>query len=90
MNKQKAFEILGLSSTATPEEIKSSYRKLAFQYHPDKNPDNPEAERKFKEVAEAYEVLTSKKQEEDFSDKFASSSDFFSLLDVHQFSISIK
>ncbi len=50
--------MLGLSRTATEVEIKSSYRKLAMQYHPDRNPGNPEAEEKFKECSEAYSVLS--------------------------------
>ena len=49
---------MGVSRTATKEEIKKAYRKKAIQYHPDKNPDNKEAEEKFKEAAEAYEVLS--------------------------------
>lgn len=52
---------LNLSTSATDEEIKKAYRKLAMQHHPDKNPDNKEeAEKNFKEIAEAYEVLTNK------------------------------
>jgi molecular chaperone DnaJ len=50
--------VLGLSKTATKDEIKKGYRKLAIQYHPDKNPGNKEAEEKFKEATEAYEVLS--------------------------------
>ena len=58
MAKRDFYEILGVSKTATDKELKSAYRKLAIQYHPDKNPDNPAAEAKFKEAAEAYEVLS--------------------------------
>ncbi len=55
--KKDYYEILGISKTATEAEIKSAYRNLAKKYHPDLNPDNPEAELKFKEINEAYEVL---------------------------------
>jgi molecular chaperone DnaJ len=57
MAKQDYYELLGVSRNATEDEIKKNYRKLALQYHPDRNPDNPEAEEKFKQAAEAYEVL---------------------------------
>jgi molecular chaperone DnaJ len=55
--KRDYYEILGITRTATEQEIKSSYRKLAMQHHPDRNPDNPHAEEKFKECTEAYSVL---------------------------------
>jgi molecular chaperone DnaJ len=56
-NKRDYYEILGVSRNADAEEVKKSYRKLALQYHPDRNPGNREAEELFKEAAEAYEVL---------------------------------
>lgn len=57
MAKADYYEVLGVSREATAQQIKSAYRRKAVQYHPDRNPDNPEAEDKFKEAAEAYEVL---------------------------------
>jgi molecular chaperone DnaJ len=56
--KRDYYEVLGVSRNASEQEIKSSYRKLALQFHPDRNPGNQEAEEKFKEAAEAYSVLS--------------------------------
>jgi molecular chaperone DnaJ len=58
MSKRDYYEVLGVQRTATEAEIKRAYRSLAVKYHPDKNPDDPEAEEKFKEAAEAYSVLS--------------------------------
>ena len=58
MEKRDYYEVLGVEKTATADQIKKAYRKKAIQYHPDKNPGNKEAEEKFKEAAEAYEVLS--------------------------------
>jgi len=67
MSKRDYYEVLGVTKSAAADEIKKAYRKLAIQFHPDKNPDNPAAEDKFKEAAEAYEVLSNpeKKQRYD-------------------------
>lgn len=67
MSKRDYYEILGVTKSSSEAEIKKAYRKLAIKYHPDKNPDDKEAEEKFKEAAEAYEVLSNpeKKQRYD-------------------------
>ncbi len=58
MAKRDFYEVLGVAKNANDEEIKKSYRKLAMKYHPDRNPDNKDAEEKFKEAKAAYEVLS--------------------------------
>src|SRR2546421_3606277 len=55
--KRDYYEVLGVTRSAPEEEIKRAYRKLAVKFHPDKNPDDPHAEEKFKELGEAYDVL---------------------------------
>jgi molecular chaperone DnaJ len=55
--KRDYYEVLGVAKTATVDEVKSAYRKLALKYHPDRNPNDPDAESKFKEAAEAFEVI---------------------------------
>ena len=67
MSKRDYYEVLGVERSASPEEIKKSYRKIALKFHPDKNPDDDSATDKFKEAAEAYEVLSNpqKKQRYD-------------------------
>ncbi len=57
MAKRDYYEVLGVDKSATDAQIKSAYKKIAIKYHPDRNPDNKEAEEKFKEAAEAYDVL---------------------------------
>jgi molecular chaperone DnaJ len=69
MTKRDYYEILGVARNASPEEIKKAYRKVAVKYHPDKNPDNKAAEEKFKEAAEAYEVLSHAEQRQRY-DRF--------------------
>ncbi len=72
MAKRDYYEVLGIARSASAEEIKKAYRKLAIQYHPDKNPGNSEAEEKFKEAAAAYEVLSNAEKRQNY-DRFGHS-----------------
>src|SRR5271170_2414699 len=58
VTKSDFYEVLNVSRDASDQELKTAYRKLAMQHHPDRNPNNPEAEEKFKECSEAYQVLS--------------------------------
>src|SRR5947207_11969938 len=69
VNKRDYYEVLGVARSATDQDLKKSYRRLAHQYHPDKNQTDPEAEEKFKEAAEAYAVLSSPEQRQRY-DRF--------------------
>ena len=62
MSDQDYYQTLGVSRDASDDEIKKAYRKLAMKYHPDRNPDNKEAEEKFKEVQKAYDTLSDKEK----------------------------
>jgi len=66
MSKRDYYEVLGVSKNAGEDEIKKAYRKLAIKYHPDKNPDDKAAEDKFKEAAEAYEILSNAEKRQRF------------------------
>ena len=69
MTTQDYYTVLGVQRNATPEEIKKAYRKLAVKYHPDKNQGKKEAEEKFKQINEAYEVLSDEEKRKKY-DRF--------------------
>ena len=80
------YQTLGVSKTASADEIKKAYRKLAVKYHPDKNPGDKSAEEKFKQVSEAYDVLSDPKKRKQY-DQQGSSTDSYgqineSLIDI--------
>ena len=58
MSQRDYYEVLGVSRNASDAELKKAFKKLAMKYHPDRNPDDPSANAKFKEAAEAYEILS--------------------------------
>ena len=66
MAKRDYYEVLGVGKDASEDEIKKAYRKIAIKYHPDRNPGNKEAEEKFKEAAEAYDVLHDPQQSQQY------------------------
>ncbi len=76
MSKRDYYEVLGINREAGPEEIKKAYRKLARQYHPDVNPDNKDTEEKFKEIQEAYDVLSDPKKKANY-DRFGHQGESF-------------
>lgn len=85
MAKRDYYEILGVSRDATLEEIKKAYRKLAMEYHPDRNPGNKEAEEKFKEITEAYQILSDpekRKRYDMYGHSGISESDYIHFTDV--------
>ena len=71
MAKRDYYEVLGVSKQATPADIKKAYRKLAVANHPDRNPDDKEAEANFKEINEAYEILSDREKRNRKSTKVA-------------------
>ena len=76
-SKKDFYEVLGVSKTATDDEIRKAYKKLAIKWHPDKNPDNKTvAEEKFKEISEAYSVLSDPKKKQEYDNGGVSFQDF--------------
>ena len=66
MAKRDYYEVLGINKSASPDQIKSAYRKLAVKYHPDKNSGDKNAEEKFKEASEAYHVLSNSERKQNY------------------------
>jgi molecular chaperone DnaJ len=82
--KEDHYKTLGISKEASEKEIKKAYRKLALKYHPDKNPDDPEAETKFKEASEAYNILSNSEKKQVY-DRYGSKERSFASDDLHGF-----
>ncbi|UWI83107.1 molecular chaperone DnaJ [Wolbachia endosymbiont of Howardula sp.] len=82
MSKKDYYELLEIGRNASVEEIKKSYKRLAFKYHPDRNPNNKEAEEKFKEIASAYEVLSDSQKRATY-DQYGQESPFGSSQSFH-------
>jgi molecular chaperone DnaJ len=68
MSKRDCYEVLGVTKSASETEIKKAYKKLAMKFHPDRNPDNPVAQEKFREVKAAYEILNDPEKREQYDD----------------------
>ena len=66
MAKRDFYDVLGVNKNASPDELKSAYRKLAVKHHPDKNPGDKAAEDKFKEASEAYGILSDKEKKQNY------------------------
>ena len=76
MAKRDYYEVLGVNKSATPEQIKSAYRKLAVKYHPDKNKGDKASEEKFKEASEAYHILSNAERKRNY-DNFGHAAHIF-------------
>ena len=66
MTKRDYYDVLGINKSASPEQIKSAYRKLAVKYHPDKNKGDKSSEEKFKEASEAYHILSNTERKQNY------------------------
>ena len=81
MSRRDYYDVLGVSRSATNNELKKAFKKLAMKYHPDRNPDDKEATEKFKEAAEAYEVLSDQEKKAAY-DQFGHSGVSLSLIHI--------